>query len=62
MLKSDWLKIAEMHVFSKSLAGGLDILKSELLLKVNVHGKPVSCNRIPSPGRLFADCNFCQNV
>ena len=53
MLKYDWLKIAEMHVFARSLRHGgyageldileLDILKLELLLKVNVHGKPVNC-------------------
>ena len=57
MLKFDCLKIAE-HVFAKSLAVAdfvvadtpceLDILKSELLLKVHVHGKPVNCNQIPS--------------
>ena len=57
MLKYDWLKIAEMHVFARSLrhggyAGELDILKLELLLKVNVHGKPVNCNRVHR--RLFA--------
>ena len=46
-----------MHVFARSLRHGgyaaeLDILKLELLLKVNVHGKPVNCNRVHR--RLFA--------
>ena len=61
MLKFDCLKIAE-HMFVKSLtvadfadASELNILKSELLLKLHVHGKQVNCNRIPS---LAQNINF----
>lgn len=67
----DWLKIVEMPLFAKSLEVAAFIMVdmpvswtflNQDLLKVNVHGKPVNCNRIPlsSVCRKEIHCCCCE--
>ena len=52
LFKNSWARVCQKPRSSRLCHGGctgeLDILKTELLLQVHVHGKPVNYNRIPS--------------